>query len=334
MPHDIRQTIARMIRKSGSIILTTHVNPDGDGLGSEVALYYACKQMNKKIRIINTSDTPRQYQFLNKGGIFQTYQPKKHDRALHQCDLILVVDISVSKRLDRMQAAVMQSPALKICIDHHLDNDGFAHYTWADETAPATCEMVYHFLNKNLKVPLDLTIARALYTGLITDTGNFRFNSTKPETFEIGAELLRFGIQPNEIYSHVFEQGSLNTLKLLGLLLERMTSECNGAFNWTYLSQEDFQNTSTQTSDTEGYVDYTLKLAGAQMGVLFYETPEGDTKVSLRAKGKVNVQRFAVQHGGGGHFSAAGILIKEPFMPTVKTLVRELREYYNRNYAK
>ncbi len=326
--------IIKTLKQARSIILTTHVNPDGDGLGSEAAMVYVLKRLKKKVTVINTSETPRQYQFLNDGKMYQTYDSAKHDKLIQKADVILVVDISVSKRLDRMQQAVLDSHAVKICIDHHLDNDGFTDHTWADEKAPATCEMIYHLITKYFKIKIDPKIARALYTGLITDTGNFRFNSTRPETLMIGAELLKMRIKPNDIYANVFEQGSLNTIKLLGILLERMKGECDSVFHWTYLTMEDFRQTQTQSSDTEGYVDYTLKLEHSRMGVFFYETPEGFTKVSLRAKGTVNVQAFAKRYGGGGHFSASGILIKEPFMPTMKKIVDELIAYFNTNYKK
>lgn len=326
--------IVKILKQAKSVVMTTHVNPDGDGLGSEAAMSAVLKRLKKKVTVINTSETPRQYQFLNENNLFQTYDAEKHDKVLKKAEVILVLDISVSKRLARMQQAVLDSPAVKICIDHHLDNDGFAAHTWADEKSPATCEMVYLLIKNYFKARIDSKIARALYTGLITDTGNFRFNSTRPETLMISAELLKLGVKPNDIYSNVFEQGSINTIKLLGLLLERMKSECSDQFHWTYLTQDDFRKTRTQPSDTEGYVDYTLKLEHSRMGVFFYETQEGFTKVSLRAKGNVNVQAFAKRYGGGGHFSASGILIKEPFMPVMQKIAGELIEYFNTNYSK
>ncbi len=327
-------SIVRTLNQARSIVLTTHVNPDGDGLGSEAAIGYVLKRLKKKVAVINTSETPRQYQFLNDGKMFNTYDSAKHDQIIRSSDVILVLDISVSKRLDRMQQAVLESPAMKICIDHHLDNDGFAGHTWADPTAPATCEMMYDLIKNHFKSKIDYKIARALYTGMITDTGNFRFNSTRPETLIISSELLKTGVKPNDIYANVFEQGSLNTIKLLGLLLERMKRECGGGFHWTYLTQEDFRKTQTRPSDTEGYVDYTLKLENSRMGVFFYETADGFTKVSLRAKGNVNVQKFAKTYGGGGHFSASGIMIKKAFPPTMKKIVKELIDYFNDFYGK
>lgn len=329
----VLRKIVQTIKKHEIFVLTTHVNPDGDGLGSEVAMYQALKRMNKKPIIINTSETPRQYQFLNKGRIIHTYNPARHDRIIKKADVILVLDISVSKRLDRMQPVVLTAPAVKICIDHHLDNDHFAQLTFADDKAPATAELIYNFIRQELKQKIDKSIAEPLYTGLITDTGNFRFNATRPETLRIAADFLQMGIRPNEIYSNVFEQGSINTIKLLGLLLERIKPECGSRFHWTYLSQDDFTATQTKPSDTEGFVDYTLKLENSVMGALFYETPDHYTKISLRAKGNVNVQKFAKGYGGGGHFSASGILIKAPFMPTIEKMVKELVKYFETHYG-
>lgn len=324
--------IEKIVRQSKTFVLTTHVNPDGDGLGSEVGLAtFLKKQMGKRVRIINTSVTPKQYQFLNGDGEIETYDAKRHDAFIKKADVIFVLDISVSKRLDRMQEAVMTSPATRICIDHHLDNDGLGHYNCVDEKSPATAELIYNFI-RHFKGKINLKIARSLYTSLVTDTGGFRFNATRPSTHMIAAEFLKAGVTPNEIYSEVFEQGNSNVMKLLGLALERLTGECGGRLHWTYLTSKDFTATKTNRSDTEGFVDYTLKLENSMCGVFFYETPEGHTKISLRSKGPVDIQKFAKRHGGGGHMHASGITLKTAFQPTVKKIMKEIKAYYNANY--
>ncbi len=327
------QSIERLVKKSRNFVLTTHVHPDGDGLGSEIGMYTFLKMMKKKPRIINTSDVPKQYQFLNANHEIETYDPYKHDKIIDQADVIFVLDISVSKRLDRMQAVVMDAPARRICIDHHLDNDGLGHYNCVDDRSPATAELIYNFI-KYFKGKINFKIARALYTALVTDTGGFRFNATRPATHRIAAEFLELGVKPNEIYSNVFEQGNSNILKLLGHMLDRLKEECNGAVNWAYLTDEDFEETRTERSDTEGFVDYTLKLEKSMAGVFFYETSEGYTKVSLRSKGDVDIQKFARQFGGGGHMHASGITLKTPFKKTMNEIMKKLKVYYNKNYGK
>ncbi|MBL7996630.1 bifunctional oligoribonuclease/PAP phosphatase NrnA [bacterium] len=325
--------IERLVKTSKSFVLTTHLNPDGDGLGSEVAMYTFLKMMKKKPRIINTSPVPKQYRFLNPKNEIETYDPVKHDPVIKKADVIMVLDISVSKRLDRMQQAVMASPAKRICIDHHLDNDGLGHLNCVDEKSPATAELIYNFI-KHFKGKLNLKIAQALYTALITDTGNFRFNATRPATHLIAAELMKLGVKPNDIYAEVFEQGSSGVMKLLGRALAHIKPECDGGINWTYLKSTDFSETSAQRSDTEGFVDYTLKIEKSNLGILFYETQEGFTKVSLRSKGNVDVQSFAKQFGGGGHKNASGITLKTPFEPTMTDMVDKVKKYYSAKYAK
>jgi phosphoesterase RecJ-like protein len=325
-------SIERLVKKSKNFVLTTHVHPDGDGLGSEIGMHTFLKMMNKKPRIINTSEVPKQYQFLNSQHDIETYDPYKHDKIITRADVIFVLDISVSKRLDRMQAVVMDSPAKRICIDHHLDNDGLGHFNCVDEKSPATAELIYNFI-KYFKGKINFKIARALYTSLVTDTGGFRFNATRPETHRIAAEFLEMGVKPNDIYSYVFEQGNSNIMKLLGHMLDRLKEECNGALNWAYLTDEDFHETHTERSDTEGFVDYMLKLEKSVLGVFFYETSEGFTKVSLRSKGNVDIQKFARQFGGGGHMHASGITLKTPFKKTMNDIMKKLKIYYNKNYA-
>ena len=324
--------IKPIIAKAKKFVITTHVNPDGDGLGSEIGLAGYLKSQNKTVHIINTSPVPKQYEFLGKSD-FKTYNAKTHDKIIKTADVIFVLDISVSHRLDRMRDAVMASPAIRICVDHHLDNDGLAQYNCIDDKAPATAELIFRMV-KFMQGKLDRKMATALYTGLITDTGNFRFNSTLPSTHAIAGELIAQGIRPDDIYCNVYEQATPNSLRLLGRMLEHLNAECQGEFSWTYLSKKDFKDTKTNSSETEGFVDYTLRLATSRMGAFFYETPEGFTKVSLRSKGTVNVQAYAKTLGGGGHKNASGITIREPFSKTVKKVVGQLKRYYSQKYLK
>ncbi len=325
--------IVPVVKKAKTFVLTTHVNPDGDGLGSEIGMATFLKSLKKKVRIINTSPTPRQFGYLNAQNEIETYDAAKHDKIIAEADIIFILDISVSKRLDRMQEAVMKSAAIRICIDHHLDNDECAKYLCIDAGAPATAELIFMFI-KYMKGKLNYKIAQALYTSLLTDTGGFRFNSTRPSTHAIAGEFLKLGVKPNDIYSEAFEKGSPAVLKLLGRLLERIKSECGGGFNWAYLTTKDFSDTDTLRSDTDGFVDYTLKLDNSMMGVLAYQTEDG-IKFSLRSKGDVNVQAFAKTYGGGGHKNASGLTFKNvPFDETLKKIIGELADYYNKSYAK
>lgn len=323
--------IERIVKQAKTCVLTTHVNPDGDGLGSEVALYTFLKSIGKKAHIINTSPVPKQYEFLNDGREIEVYDEATHNSIIHKADVIFVLDISVSKRLDRMQEAVMKSPAPRICIDHHLDNDGLGHYNCVDEKSPATAELIFNFI-RHFKGRLSYKMARALYTALITDTGGFRFNATRPSTHQIASELLAIGIKPNDIYSSVFEQSNMNIMKLLARMLDNLKPECGGGFAWTYLTSRDFKSTQTLRSDTEGFVDYTLRLSESRMGALFYETTNGETKISLRSKGDVNVQKFAKEFGGGGHKNASGITLHTPFKKTMPSMVNKLKRFYTKYY--
>ncbi|HNE84032.1 MAG TPA: bifunctional oligoribonuclease/PAP phosphatase NrnA [bacterium] len=325
--------IKPVIAKAKTFVLTTHVNPDGDGLGSEAAMYLFLKSLKKSPRIINTSPIPKAFQYLNYGNIIETYEPAKHDKVIQKADVVMVLDISVSKRLDRMQEAVVQAPGATICIDHHLDNDGFADHLCIDEKAPATAELVYNFI-RYFKGKPNFKMAQALYTSLLTDTGGFRFNSTRPETHHMAAELLAIGVKPNDIYSQIFEQGRMSSLKLLGRALDRMKSECAEGMHWTYLTKKDFQETGTTKNDTEGFVNYALSLENSMFGVFAYETDEGFIKFSLRSKGHVDTQAFSKCYGGGGHKNASGISLKEPFDATLKKMIPEMVKYYNETYGK
>lgn len=320
--------IAKLIDKHNKFVITSHVNPDGDALGSEVALKSYLKNRRKKVKIINTSPLPSQYRFLDKKDI-ETYDPKKHDRFINSSDVVFVLDVNTLGRIVKMEDVITRSVAKKACIDHHVAEEKFTNFNIINPGASSTCEILYELFTY-LNAKFTPRISNALYTGLLTDTASFKYGPTTPNVHRIASFLVSQGVKPDETYQYIYEQASPGSLKLLGIALSNMSFGIGGKMAWTYLTDKDFEKTDTQRSDTEGFVNYTLSMKQSKLGVFIYETEEGHTKVSLRSKfNSVNVNEFARKFGGGGHVRASGITLKKSsFLPNKNKIVRALKEHF------
>jgi phosphoesterase RecJ-like protein len=308
------------------IILTTHVNPDGDGLGSEAALYEFLSSQGKEVRIFNNSPMPANYQFLNTHGQFTVYRPEAHERTLVESDLILILDISDWERLRDLGRTIRVARVPKICIDHHPAPDSFADVNIIDTDASSTGEIVFEAI-KFCGGEVSGQTARALYTSIVTDTGSFRFSNTTPRAHEIAAELIRAGVRPPEMHQLIYEQQSPSKMRLLGKILENLQFDMDGQVVWFVITKEILEQTGARPQDTEGFPDFPRSIAGVQVSLMFLEMPDNRVKVSLRSKGQVVVNEIAQRFGGGGHPFAAGALIEgklNEVVPKVTDAVRAL----------
>ncbi len=294
-----------IIEAKRTFILTTHVNPDGDGIGSEVALAAYLRKRGKEVSIINHSPTPPNYQFLDPKNEIIHFNASLHSDKIRQAEVILIVDTNHISRLRTLEPYVRESKAVKICIDHHLDKDDTANIYLLDEAATATGEIVYHLIKYLDGDNIDSEIARALYTAIVTDTGSFRFPKTDPEIHEIAADLIRCGVDPPEVFREVYEKGPINTLVLLGRVLSDLKTVHGGRAAYMVVTRQMFEETGTSEYQTDNFIDYTMRIGGVQIGLLFNELPDG-VKISFRSKGQIPVNELAKDFGGNGHLNAAG----------------------------
>lgn len=294
------------IERASSIVLTTHVNPDGDGLGSELALALALRGRGASVRIINHSPVPANYRFLDeRGDLFETYSPLVHDMVIASADLIVVVDTNHPGRLMSMATAVTSSAAQRAVIDHHLDPDGFASVRVLDDRACATGEIIFHLLESMGAFPLSPVVATALYVAIMTDTGSFRFPKTDAAVHRVVARLLEFGADPVGSYQQVFEEGPANRLQLLGEVLSGLTLHHGGAVCTMAVTRDMFARTGTVEPDTDGFISSALTIGGVRIALLFTELADG-VKISFRSKGEIPINNLAKLYGGNGHRNAAG----------------------------
>ncbi|HEY6191124.1 MAG TPA: bifunctional oligoribonuclease/PAP phosphatase NrnA [Bacteroidota bacterium] len=300
------------IRQAASImalhqefVLTTHVNPDGDGLGSELALAWALRQMGKSVSILNHSSTPENYRWLDPGQDLVQFSSDRDRQTLLKADCIVVLDTNHPARLPSLEEPLRAAKGVKIVVDHHLDPDPFADRYVIDDGATSTGEIVYRILKELPGVSITKEIARALYTAIMTDTGSFRYPRTDPEIHLIAAHLIERGADPTSIFENVYENWSPGRLRLLGEVLDSMKIAHDGKLAYIVCTQKMFSATGTTGVDTDNFTTFPMGVRGVLVGILFNELENG-VKISFRSKGRIPVNELAKEFGGNGHLNAAG----------------------------
>lgn len=321
-----------LIEESEKIVITNHMNPDGDAMGSALALAVILKKLGKKVTVAVPNQYPKFLKWLpgSKEVLKYDYQALQVEEKIKKTDLIIHLDYNNLKRSGDLQLMLEESTAKKIVIDHHQQPDDFADVMISDSEMSSTCEMIFHFAERlNWLQYLDKDGAEALYTGLITDTGNFRFSSTTSETHRVAGKMLELGVESQVIASRIYDSNSRNRLKLLSRALEHLEVLPEFATAIITLSENDLKEFTFQKGDTEGFVNYGLSLEGVELSVFAY--PKDDlVKISFRSKTDFDVNQFARQHfNGGGHRNAAGAASHEGLQSTIEKIKNALPEYAN-----
>ncbi len=296
------KSLKKTIDQCYSFIVASHVDPEGDAIGSSLALYYALKGLGKKVCVYNESGVPRILKFL-PGAEFIV----KSLESVNEYDAIFVVDCGDIDRLGKLKNNLEK---LKIInIDHHSTNDSFGHLNFVDRNAAAAGEVVYDLLKK-LGITFTREIATNLYTAVVVDTGSFRYASTTPRSFKIAAELLTMGVDPWEVAKNIYENFPYERMKLLGDALQTMELVKNGLYAFMVVTREMLSKYNATEDLTEGFVNFGRAVEGVEVSILFKETGEDQYKLSFRSKGDINVAMIAQSLGGGGHKNAAGCKLK------------------------
>jgi len=320
-------TVLPILRDGKSFVLTTHVNPDGDGIGSEVALAEWLAAWEKEVRIINHSPTPEVYRFLDPESKILLFDPGRDRKTIASADVIVVLDTNQPERLRSMGSDVVESPAVTICIDHHLDPAPFARYCLLDDQATSTGEIIYRIVTADRKSDPGPRIAQALYCAIMTDTGSFRYPRVNPETFRIAAHLVECGADPVAIYSEVHQKWSTGRVHLLGEMLAGLQLSDGGALAHVTVTRDMLTRTGTTEEDTDNFTDYPMNVDGVLAGILFLELQDG-LKISFRSRGEIPINELAKEFGGNGHKNAAGARIEGGSLQEVKTRVLNAASKY------
>lgn len=295
----------KLIDGYGSFLLTTHIHPDADGLGSELALASHLLSRGKTVHILNHSATPANCLFLDPHSRVLQFNPSRDARLFEAAEVIFVLDANQLDRLGGLKPFFLRSTAKKVCIDHHLDKEDFADVCILDEEAAATAEILYHLLRRLDPPALSQEIATCLYTAIMTDTGSFRFPKTDGDLHRIVADLLDHGADPVSSYQEHYEQESPGSLRLLARAMGSITLTSGGAVASMIVTRRDFQETGTAEPDTHSFITKALMIRGVIVGLLLTETDDG-VKISFRSKGDIPINKLAQEFGGNGHKNAAG----------------------------
>ena len=324
--------IKQLLSKPKQIVIVPHKNPDGDAIGSSLALYHYLIAKEHKVNVIAPNDYPDFLKWIpgESNIIIHEVQTEKANTLIAEAELIFTLDFNALHRTGAMELPLSQANATKILIDHHQQPDNYAKYIYSDVTMCSTCQMVYHFLEMlDDKTSINPKIATCIYIGIMTDTGSFRFASTTATTHRVIADLIDKGAVNAEIHSQVYDNNSYDRLQLLGVALNnlRVVPELHTAY--ISLSQRELNKHNFTKGDTEGVVNYGLSIKGVKFAAIFIEhKQEGIVKISLRSKDNFDVNEFAREHfDGGGHINAAGGRSNLSLSETITKFVSILPQY-------
>ncbi len=322
-----------LLSQHQNIVVIPHKNPDGDAMGSTLALYQYLKNKTHSVVVIAPNDYPDFLKWLPNNNTvlkFETQQEESQSK-IKNADIIFTLDFNALYRTGEQMAIVIEeSNAIKVMIDHHQQPNNYAEYTYSDASMSSTCEMVYNFIEMLGDInQIDTSIATCLYTGIMTDTGSFRFNSTTSQTHKIIADLIEKGANSTEIHNNIYDTNSYNRLQLLSRALQNLNVLPKYKTAYITLSQTELDEFDFKKGDTEGFVNYALSLKGIIFAVIFIENKqEGIIKISLRSKGDFSVNEFSRTHfNGGGHTNAAGGKSRADLLTTVEKFISILPNY-------
>lgn len=303
--------LKNLLVPQNKIVIITHYNPDGDAIGSSLGLKHFLKQKGLEADVIVPNDFPKFLKWMPeaKQVIIADYKRKIAGEAIYNADVIFILDFNASHRSGNLVGPwIEKARAKKILIDHHQQPDNF-DFVYSDVTIPATSQMIYHFIEAlGEEEFVNKEIADCLYTGIMTDTGGFRFRSTSATTHRITAKLIENGADPAQITSSTWDTNTVSRLHLLALILGRIEVVKDGKVAILWLKRDELKQYGFQKGDTEGFVNYGLSIMGTQVSAFFMEDLYEDfVKISFRSKDHVDVNQFSRNHfNGGGHINAAG----------------------------
>jgi phosphoesterase RecJ-like protein len=316
------QPLIDLVGSTSRLLLTTHMRPDGDGLGSMKALALALRALGKETRLVIPTHLPERYAFLDPEAEFVHFE-KRSDGFLDGVEGVIVLDTGTWNQLGKVGEWLRGAAVPKLVIDHHLTQDDLGAARIVDTGAEATGRLTFEAIQA-LGGQVTPAAASALFVALAMDTGWFRHSNTTAATHELAAQLVAAGAQPDLLYQQLFEQSSLGRLKLTGKVLERLTLTAGGWVATSQVRLTDYALTGALPPDSEDLVNYTLTIKGVKVGMLLMEQPAGGVKVSLRSRCKLNVGRLAEEFGGGGHAAAAGAIIHAPMEEVEQRLLLRL----------
>ena len=321
------EKFTEIIAQARRFLLTVHVRPDGDCIGSELAMAAMLRCLGKEVRMVNVDHVPPDLQFLEGTDGIEYLDTFNDEAWLDSHDIIMVLDTISWAQLGPMKPILQTHKGTIIAIDHHAVGDDIGAVVFSDTQAEATGRLVFE-VARLLGVELTPDTATALFTAIATDTGWFRFSSVTGQTFAVAAELVRAGASPHVIYNRLYEQTSVGKIRLIGRTLAKVELHLDGKLAFTSIMLDDFTQASAIPSDSEDIINKTLEIGGTQMALIAVEQSGGGFKISFRSRCGVDCSKVAAQFGGGGHRQASGAFQNRPFDELKTVLIAAMTEAY------
>lgn len=319
---DNYQAILNVFDQHHSFALSVHINPDGDAFGSQLALYSFLQELGKQVRIFNTDAVPDNYTFLPFSEVIQGAD----DVQGYSPEILVILDASTLRRIgDKLCQTLIPTKAI-VNIDHHDTGERFGDYNLVETTASSTSEIIYRLI-KHREMPIGKARALCLYTGIMFDTGCFRYSNSAPAAHRIAAELIEQGdFSVDKVYRRVYESVPQGKMRLLAEVLQTLNLTPDGKIGWLCATQEMFRKTGTTPDDVEGFVNHIRAIDTVEVSIFVSELGDGTSKASLRSEANVDVGKVAAEFDGGGHRRASGCIIDAPHQSAVKQLVANAEE--------
>jgi bifunctional oligoribonuclease and PAP phosphatase NrnA len=322
MPVDWKPFV-ELVKKHRSFLLTTHIRPDPDGLGSQLGLADALRNMGKEVHLVISSTWPPRYDFLDPERVIRRFTlPGEEYR---QVEAVIIVDTGTWNQLGDFGTFLKTLKVPKVVIDHHISQDDLGAQRFVDTTAEASGRLVHEAVQA-LGQPITSPAANFLFAALATDTGWFRHKNTTAATYALAEKLVAAGAAPTYLYDQIYEQNTLARLNLMGLVLQRLRIVDDGLVAYTEVRREDYAATGAIPQDTEDMVNFARSLAGVEVGIFFLEQPAGGIKISFRSREKIDVARIAEIFGGGGHRLASGAVLACSLADAEARVLAEVRK--------
>jgi phosphoesterase RecJ-like protein len=311
------------------VLLSTHLLPDGDGLGAETALFHYLKRSKKACRVYNPDLLPKRYRFLDPKGTF-LLGPGEVE-LWDTCDLWVIVDTNDPRRLGKLWNELTFRAKKIVFLDHHPDILGANEITYpphatvvSDPTSSSIGELLYHLFDELQFAPLNKDIAQGLYVSVMTDTNSFRYARTTPQAHRIAANMIELGVNPEEIYQTIYSSKEVSHLQLLGKMLQEVQIGAGGKLAWFTMTRQLRQKHQASADDTQSFLNLLLLIRDAEVVCFFREEDDNRVRLSMKSKGRIVINRLAMNIGGGGHEFAAGATLEAPLEKSLKKVVHEL----------
>jgi phosphoesterase RecJ-like protein len=323
------QKFRQQLEQAKRVLISTHSLPDGDGLGAEAALFHYLKRARKACRVYNPDPLPKRYRFLDPKA--QILLGPNEVELWDTCDLWVIVDTNDPRRLGKLWQEYSLRARKIVFLDHHPETEGAGEITYpphamlvSDTESSSIGELLYHLFGELNLAKINQDVALGLYVSIMTDTNSFRYARTTPLAHTISGEMISLGVNPEEIYQNIYSSKELSHLQLLGNMLQNVKTGCGGKIAWLEMGLELRKKHKASADDTQSFMNLLLLLKDAEVVAFFREEDDGQVRVSIKSKGRVVVNRVAMELGGGGHEYAAGLALSAPLDKTVEAVTKRL----------